>query len=87
MTPVGLLPMIQWLLALHPHPLQALKSLLTFNTSVSLSSPKTLPTLQVLSLLCYYPLEHIAWLASKGVVRISPQATGKAALWSVRFWA
>jgi hypothetical protein len=46
-----------------------------------------LPTLQVLSLLCYYPLEHLAWLASKGVVQMTPQGITRASIWSVRFWA
>ena len=76
------------LLSLHPKPLASLRSLLSFShASTALSSAKTLPTLQVLSLLMYYPLEHLAWLGSKGVVPISLQNMGMAQLWSVRFWA
>lgn len=45
------------------------------------------PSLQVIALLLYYPLEHISWLASKGVIQMSPQGIGRATLWSVRFWA
>lgn len=53
----------------------------------SLRSQKSLPTLQALAMLAYYPLEHLSWLGSKGVLPISPLALSKAALWSVRFWA
>lgn len=52
-----------------------------------LGSQKTLPTLQALAILFYYPLEHVSWLGSKGVLPISPLALSKAAIWSVRFWA
>ncbi|WVW85486.1 hypothetical protein I302_107524 [Kwoniella bestiolae CBS 10118] len=81
----GLLPILTWLLSLHPHPIESLKSLLY--KGVSLDSPKTLPTLQAISLLLYYPLEHLTWLASKGVVPLSEKRMGWAGLWSVRFWA
>ncbi|ORY35488.1 hypothetical protein BCR39DRAFT_461593 [Naematelia encephala] len=88
MRAFGLLPILQWLLALHPKPLSSLRRLLTLSMPASaLHSPKTLPTLQILTLLCYYPLEHLSWLASKGVVPLTPQGAGLASLWSVRFWA
>ncbi|WRT68528.1 uncharacterized protein IL334_005505 [Kwoniella shivajii] len=84
----GLLPILQYLLTLHPNPIASLKKFIfSIGQKGSLSSEKTLPTLQLLSLAAYYPLEHIAWLASKGILPISAQRTGKAALWSVRFWA
>ncbi|KAK4684409.1 hypothetical protein P7C73_g5772, partial [Tremellales sp. Uapishka_1] len=90
MRAFGLLPIIQWLLALHPNPLLSLKRLLTLQvspSSLSLRNEKTLSTLQIVSLLCYYPLEHAAWLGSKGVLPLSLTSMGKASLWSVRFWA
>ncbi|OCF31528.1 hypothetical protein I317_02137 [Kwoniella heveanensis CBS 569] len=92
MRAFGLLPILQWLLAIHPSPLKSLRSfLLSAVTSPSAflnhPSEKTLPTLQILSLLAYYPLEHITWLSRKGVVPLSVQRTGLAELWSVRFWA
>jgi hypothetical protein len=71
---------------LYPRPFAALISLFSLK-STSLSSPKTLPTIQLLSLLAYYPLEHLSWLASKGVVPMAPAAIVTATLWSVRFWA
>ncbi|WVR09493.1 hypothetical protein IAU60_006561 [Kwoniella sp. DSM 27419] len=87
MRAFGLLPVLQGLFALHPSPLSSLKSfLLSLGHGVH-PSPKALPTLQVLALLAYYPLEHITWLSRKGVVPLSVQSTGMAELWSVRFWA
>jgi hypothetical protein len=83
---VGMLPILQWLLALHPKPLSALRSLIT-SPGRSLGSAKTLATVQALSLMVYYPLEHLGWLSGKGIVRMSPTGTGKAILWSVRAWA
>ncbi|AAW44574.2 hypothetical protein CNG01910 [Cryptococcus deneoformans JEC21] len=88
MRAFGLLPIIQWILSLHPKPLAALKSLLASGDFMQVfMSQKTLPTLQALAILFYYPLEHVSWLGSKGVLPISPSALSKAALWSVRFWA
>lgn len=43
--------------------------------------------MQILALMCYYPLEHTAWLGSKGVLPISVRSMGIAQLFSVRFWA
>ncbi|WVQ80152.1 hypothetical protein IAT38_002257 [Cryptococcus sp. DSM 104549] len=88
MRAFGLLPILSWLLSLHPKPLVSLRS---FASSIAsgkvFHSEKTLPTLQAVSLLLYYPLEHLSWLASKGVVPLEPATVGKATLWSVRFWA
>ena len=84
----GLLPIIQFLFALHPNPFASLRSLLNLGRIPAyLSGPKAVPTLQVLALLCYYPLEHLAWLGSKGVVPLTPRGMGIAQLFSVRFWA
>ncbi|WVO14475.1 hypothetical protein L204_102110 [Cryptococcus depauperatus] len=88
MRAFGLLPMLQWLLSLHPKPILALKSLLFSGNIVKLfRSKKTVPTLQALAIILYYPLEHISWLGSKGVVHLSPAKLAMASLWSVRFWA
>nr|XP_018261609.1 uncharacterized protein I303_06049 [Kwoniella dejecticola CBS 10117]OBR83767.1 hypothetical protein I303_06049 [Kwoniella dejecticola CBS 10117] len=86
----GLLPILTWLLSLHPQPVQSLQNLLLSLHRRGLTafhSPKTLPTLQALSLLLYYPLEHLTWLSSKGVIPLSGRRAAKAGLWSVRFWA
>ncbi|WVQ72115.1 hypothetical protein IAR50_001660 [Cryptococcus sp. DSM 104548] len=88
MRAFGILPVLQWLLTLHPNPLSSLSTLLTPNgLTTALQSPKAVSTLQALAILAYYPLEHLSWLASKGVVSMSPEKVGKATLWSVRFWA
>lgn len=85
-----MLPIIQWLLALHPSPVLALRYLLLAPHRVAMAamdSRKTLPTIQALALMVYYPLEHIGWLGGKGIVPLSATGTGKAVLWSVRAWA
>ncbi|WWC90490.1 uncharacterized protein L201_005426 [Kwoniella dendrophila CBS 6074] len=90
----GMLPIISWLLALHPKPLESINKLLysiislnsNFITRIKESS-KTIPTLQAISLLLYYPLEHLSWLTTKKVVPLSERRRGLAELWSVRFWA
>ncbi|BGP17652.1 hypothetical protein JCM10213_001305 [Rhodosporidiobolus nylandii] len=46
-----------------------------------------LEKLQAWSMLLYYPLEHIYYLAGKGVFKISPQRISSIAVWSCRFWA
>ncbi len=87
-TRPGLLPVIQYLFALHPRPLASLASLLNVTRIPTyLNSPKALPTLQLVALLCYYPLEHTAWLGSKGVLPLTLRGIGIAQLFSVRFWA
>ena len=58
---------------LYPDPLKSL-----------LFSP--IPTLQIIGLLGYYPLEHITWFARKGVLRMDPKKVSRAGIWSVRFW-
>ncbi|BGP09372.1 hypothetical protein JCM10049v2_005239 [Rhodotorula toruloides] len=46
-----------------------------------------LQKLQAWSMLLYYPLEHLYYLAGKGVFKISPKRIGEIAVWSCRFWA
>lgn len=85
-----MLPILQWILALHPRPILALKQLLFAPhrvASQALESGKTIPTIQALSLLVYYPLEHLGWLGGKGIVPMTGDKVGKAVLWSVRAWA
>ena len=85
---LGLLPIVQFLFALHPNPLASLSSLLNVSRIPTyLSSPKALPTMQILALLTYYPLEHVAWLGSKGVIPLTVRQMGIAQLFSVRAWA
>ncbi len=72
----GLLPILAALQRLYRSPTRAF------------SSPaSSISTLQLLSLLIYYPLEHATYLAGKGVVPLSPARQGRWALWSVRAWA
>ncbi|ODN83686.1 hypothetical protein L202_01782 [Cryptococcus amylolentus CBS 6039] len=88
MRAFGMLPVLQSLLALHPKPLTSLLTLLSPDgLAKALQSPKAISTLQCLAILAYYPLEHVSWLATKGIISMSPQKVGKATLWGVRFWA
>jgi hypothetical protein len=85
----GLVPIINGLRQMfpaltRPHALLAGKGL---SSLIQTAKAKPVQTLQLLSLLCYYPLEHAAYLASKGVLPLGAQRAGKASLWSVRFWA
>ena len=75
---LGLLPIIQWLIALErsPPPTKYLQ---------------TIERLQGLSMLIYYPLEHIYYFTSHSIfpARFSPSSStnAKIALWSCRAWA
>ncbi|KAJ2159906.1 hypothetical protein GGF46_002688 [Coemansia sp. RSA 552] len=40
-----------------------------------------------LSLVCYYPLEHIYWLGAHRVIPLSDKAVDDSGYWSCRFWA
>ena len=76
--------MVSGLFKLYPNPLHSLTALLRGG---QVNRAKLLPTMKILALLGYYPLEHISWLASKGVLPLSPAAAGMSMLWAVRFWA
>ncbi|THU87260.1 hypothetical protein K435DRAFT_730021 [Dendrothele bispora CBS 962.96] len=74
----GLLPIIQWLISLerNPHPTKKILGI---------------ERLQAWSMMGYYPLEHLAYLASHEVIpprlwsfSLSP---GAMSIWSCRFWA
>ncbi|EIW68358.1 hypothetical protein TREMEDRAFT_32090 [Tremella mesenterica DSM 1558] len=84
MRAFGLLPVIQGLLKMYP---DSIESLLSFYKRRKVDKEKLLPTLKLLSLLAYYPLEHIYWLANKGVLDISVRSADTAMLWGCRFWA
>ncbi|KAF8511510.1 peroxisomal biogenesis factor 11 [Gautieria morchelliformis] len=74
----GLLPIIQWLIALErtPPPTKYLQ---------------TIERLQGLSMLIYYPLEHLYYFTSHSILPSrfspSPSANAKIAVWSCRAWA
>lgn len=42
--------------------------------------------LQALSMIIYFPLEHLWYLAHHGVLPLKPATSGKIATWSCRFW-
>jgi hypothetical protein len=67
--------------------LAALKSYLQSSTPLFATTDRAISSLQLISLLCYYPLEHIVLLTSKSVLSIPPNRAAKYSLWSVRFWA
>ncbi|KAH6913438.1 hypothetical protein BKA70DRAFT_1384235 [Coprinopsis sp. MPI-PUGE-AT-0042] len=80
----GLLPIFQWLISLERNP-PATRTLLTIER------------LQGWSMLGYYPLEHLSYLLSHGVIPATftlpllrkpvKLDAGKLSLWSTRFWA
>lgn len=85
---LGMLPIVQWLVSLERNP-QPTRKLLTIER------------LQAWAMLAYYPLEHLYYLRSHGILpssipspfslfshkkRIKLDAN-KLALWSCRFWA
>lgn len=47
----------------------------------------TIERLQGWSMLAYYPLEHIYFLASQNIIKLSDKTITKIAVWSCRFWA
>ncbi|KAJ1867578.1 hypothetical protein LPJ78_000813 [Coemansia sp. RSA 989] len=40
-----------------------------------------------LSMVCYYPLEHIYWLGAHRIIPLSEKLVDDAGYWSCRFWA
>ena len=87
--PIGLLPIFQWLISLERSP-PATRTLLTIER------------LQGWSMLGYYPLEHLYYLVSHGIIpstirsplslfsskpKLIKLDAGKLSLWSTRFWA
>ncbi|CAG7852594.1 SubName: Full=Uncharacterized protein {ECO:0000313/EMBL:CCA71460.1} [Serendipita indica DSM 11827] len=70
----GLLPIFQWLISLERTPPPTRRLL-------------TIERIQGLSMLAYYPLEHLYYFGSQGILPISKERIGKYSLWSCRAWA
>ncbi|KAI9498917.1 peroxisomal biogenesis factor 11 [Zychaea mexicana] len=70
----GLLPMVQYMNYLEYNPPK---------TSLALNIERV----QNLSMIIYYPLEHVYWLAAHNVLPVSEQKTNSIGIWSCRFWA
>jgi len=69
-----LISIIQWLRSLNSLPRSG-------------SKPVQIERLQVMTMLIYYPLEHVYFLASKGIVPLPAGLINRAALYSCRAWA
>jgi hypothetical protein len=74
MIHVGLLPIFQWLISLERTPSPTRRLL-------------TIERIQGLSMLIYYPFEHLYYLGSQGILPIPKERTNKYSLWSCRAWA
>jgi hypothetical protein len=70
----GLLPIFQWLSSMERSQPPSRKLL-------------TIERLQGWSMLAYYPLEHLYFLASQKIIPINQRRLAKIAVWSCRFWA
>jgi len=70
----GLVPIIQWLSSLERTP--------TTNHRLLI-----IERLQALSMLIYYPLEHLYYFGSHSIYAVSPKRLTSFALWSTRAWA
>jgi len=72
----GILPILQWMISLERSqpPSRALQ---------------TIERLQGWSMLAYYPLEHLYYLASKNVLpfKLQKRTLARISIWSCRFWA
>lgn len=73
-TLAGLLPIFQWLISIERTPPPTRRLL-------------TLERLQGLSMLVYYPLEHLSYLGSQGVISLPKGRISQYSLWSCRAWA
>lgn len=80
--------MVNWLLQLHPRPLEALLSLLRRPLqALNLSDARVFSTYRVLLLIVFYVGEHVSWLGNKGVLPLAPETIGRVASISIRSWA
>ena len=70
----GLLPMVQYMAYLEHNPPPSRLHL-------------NIERVQNLSMIIYYPLEHIYWLAAHNVIPLTEQKTNRIGIWSCRFWA
>jgi hypothetical protein len=67
--------------------LAALKRILLGSAPAFDTTDSAISTLQLITLFCYYPLENLSYLSSKGAIGLSKAREGRWSLWSVRFWA
>jgi hypothetical protein len=67
--------------------LAALKRIILGSAPAFDTTDSAISTLQLITLLCYYPLENLSYLSSKGAIGLSKAREGRWSLWSVRFWA
>ena len=74
LSALGLLPIIQWISSLERSP-PSNKRLLNIER------------LQALSMLVYYPLEHLYYFGAHSVYPMSPKRLTSVSLWSSRAWA
>lgn len=80
--------MIDWLLKLHPRPLDALLSLIRRPLqALNLGDARVFSTWRVLLLVIFYVGEHLSWLGNKGVLPLAPETIGSVATISIRSWA
>ncbi|KAI9265065.1 peroxisomal biogenesis factor 11 [Phascolomyces articulosus] len=70
----GLLPMVQYM------------NYLEYNKPAS-KLALAIERVQNLSMIIYYPLEHIYWLSAHDVLPISTEKSDRIGIWSCRFWA
>ncbi|RIA95013.1 peroxisomal biogenesis factor 11 [Glomus cerebriforme] len=70
----GLLPLIQWMIHIEHHP--PVTPLLLH-----------IERIQNFTMILYYPLEHIWWLAYHKIIDITDTRLNKIGIWSCRFWA
>ena len=70
----GLIPLTQWIIHSEKNP----------------APTKTLQWIiraQNFANICYYPLEHLYWLAAHSVIPVDNSTRDKIGMWSCRFWA
>lgn len=80
--------MLDWLLKLHPRPLEALLSVVRRPLqALNLADARVFSTYRVLLLIVFYVGEHVAWLGNKGVLPLAPETIGRVAQVSIRSWA
>lgn len=79
--------MLDWLLKLHPRPLDALLSLIRRPLQVlNMGDARVFSTWRVVLLIVFYVGEHITWLANKGILPLAPETIGRVAQISIRSW-
>ncbi|KLT41164.1 hypothetical protein CC85DRAFT_276478 [Cutaneotrichosporon oleaginosum] len=89
MRAFGLLPMLDWLLRLHPNPAKALANffLRPSLANLDLRNEKVFQTLRVILLSLFYIGEHSVWLGTRGILALTPEQLGTIAKISIRSWA